>query len=76
MANLILLLSRLDLRPVDRAIAELAVGLGAQHRLRAADSIHLATAVAAGADRFITNNTNDFSDAIDEIDIVTPADLS
>jgi len=53
----------------------LATALGARHRLRVADAVHLATAVAAGADRFITNNTRDFSKAITEIDIVTPEDL-
>src|SRR5258708_3389330 len=40
------LLTRLDLRPVDRAIAELAIVLGARYGLRAADATHLATAVS------------------------------
>ena len=53
-------------------IAEVATALGARHRLRAADAVHLATAVVAGADRFITNNTRDFPKAITEIDIVYP----
>ncbi|MGB3412470.1 MAG: PIN domain-containing protein [Microthrixaceae bacterium] len=69
------LLGRLDLLPVDLAIAELATALGARHRLRAVDAVHLATAVAAGADRFITNNSHDFSGVVTEIDIVTPAEL-
>lgn len=68
-------LARLDLLPVDMEIAELATALGARHRLRVADAVHLATAVVAGADRFITNNTRDFPKAITEIDIVTPEDL-
>lgn len=66
------LLSRLDLHPVSRAIANLAVDLGATHGLRAPDAIHLATAVLAGADRFITNNRRDFPTTIEEIDIVYP----
>jgi predicted nucleic acid-binding protein len=68
-------LSRLDLRPVDRATAELATVLGARYNLRAADAIHLATAVAMGAHRFITNNSRDFGAPIKEIDVTFPADL-
>ncbi len=74
-AALAALLGRLDLLAVDMEIAELATTLGARHRLRAADAVHLATAVAVGADRFITNNSRDFSAAITEIEIVTPAEL-
>jgi predicted nucleic acid-binding protein len=69
------LLGRLDLRPVDAALAELAAALGSVHHLRAADAVHLATAVAAGADRFITNNSSDFTKAITEIDVVHPDEL-
>lgn len=70
------LLSRLDLRPADTATAELATALGASYGLRAADAVHLATAVGAGADRFITNNVSDFPKTITEIDITYPMDLS
>lgn len=63
-------LARLDLLPVDAAVARLAVVLAAQYRLRAADAVHLATAVVAGADRFITNNRKDFATTITEIDVV------
>jgi predicted nucleic acid-binding protein len=69
------LLARLDLRPVDLATAELAVALAACYRLRAADAVHLATAVAVGADRFITNNRRDFPVTISEIRITYPSDL-
>ena len=69
------LLARLELRPADRATAELAAVLGASYRLRAAAAVHLATAVAAGADRFITNNRSDFVPTITEIDITYPSDL-
>ncbi|MFN0088727.1 MAG: type II toxin-antitoxin system VapC family toxin [Acidimicrobiales bacterium] len=69
------LLARLELRPVDRATADLAVALGAQHRLHAADAVHLATAMVAGADRFITNNRKDFTRAITGIEVVYPQDL-
>jgi predicted nucleic acid-binding protein len=73
---LAVLLGRLDLRPVDEALAELAAVLGAAHGLRAADAVHLATAVAAGADRFITNNSSDFPKSIDEVDVTYPHDLT
>jgi hypothetical protein len=46
-------------RPM-RQSPELAATLGAAHGLRATDAVHLATAVSAGADRFITNNSSDF----------------
>jgi predicted nucleic acid-binding protein len=70
------LLSRLDLRPIDEATAQLATVLGASYGLRAADGVHLATAVIAGADRFITNNSRDFLQTIVEIDVTYPADLA
>jgi predicted nucleic acid-binding protein len=63
------ILARLDLRPVDQATAELAVALGASYRLKAADAVHLATAVGGAADRFVTNNRRDFTKAIAEIDV-------
>ena len=69
------LLSRLDLRPLDRATAELSVALASTYRLRAADAVHLATAVGAGADRFITNNRRDFPADLAEIAVTYPADL-
>lgn len=72
---LAVLLARLDLRPADEAIAELAASLGAAHGLRAADAVHLATAVTVGADRFITNNSSDFSKTIVEIEVTYPGDL-
>jgi predicted nucleic acid-binding protein len=68
-------LARLDLRPVDRATAQLATVLGARYNLRAADAIHLATAVNMGARRFITNNKRDFGTSIKDIDVTFPADL-
>jgi predicted nucleic acid-binding protein len=70
------LLARLDLRPVDLATAELATSLAARYKLKAADAVHLATAVAVGANRFITNNQRDFPREITEVDITYPADLA
>jgi predicted nucleic acid-binding protein len=70
------LLAHLDLRPVDLATAELATSLSARYKLKAADATHLATAVAVGADRFITNNQRDFPKTITEVDITYPADLA
>ena len=75
LAELQQLLGRLDLRAVDAATADLAVLFGVAYRLRAADAVHLATAVGAGADRFITNNAKDFPKSITEIDITYPTDL-
>jgi predicted nucleic acid-binding protein len=69
------LLARLDLRPVDRATADLATALAVKYSLRAADATHLATAVAVGADRFLTNNKRDFPPAIAEVRVTYPADL-
>jgi predicted nucleic acid-binding protein len=69
------LLGRLDLLPVDAATAELATALGASYGLRTADAVHLATAVGVGADRFLTNNKDDFPRTITEIDVTYPEDL-
>ncbi len=69
-------LARLDLRPVDRATADLAVVVGARYGLRAADALHLATAIIVGADRFITNNRRDFDRSeIGEVAITYPDQL-
>jgi hypothetical protein len=69
------LLARLDLRPLDRVTAELATALCRSYRLRAADATHLATAIAVGADRFITNNRRDFPSTITEIQVTYPEEL-
>ena len=76
LTELAALLGRLDLRPLDEATAELATALGASYQLRPADAVHLATAVNAGADRFITNNSKDFPKTITEVDVTYPADLA
>ncbi|WP_232547041.1 type II toxin-antitoxin system VapC family toxin [Propioniciclava soli] len=68
-------LGRLTLLPCTEVVGELASVLGAKYKLKAADAIHLATAVNAGAERFITNNARDFGTSIAEIDIVRPAAL-
>ena len=69
------LLSRIDLRPCDPPTARLALVLAAKYGLRTADATHLATAVAGGAEWFITNNRKDFSKDITEIDVVYPDEL-
>lgn len=69
------LLSLIELLPCDRATADLATQLGATYSLRTTDAVHLATAVIGGADRFITNNSRDFTSDIAEIEITYPADL-
>lgn len=74
--SLATVLGRLELLPVDLATATLASALGATYGLRAADAVHLATAVNAGAARFITNNRKDFPVTITEIQITYPDDLA
>jgi predicted nucleic acid-binding protein len=74
-ATLADILSRLELRPLDDATAALAVALCSSYGIRAADAVHLATAVQFGADRFITNNQRDFQRSITEISVTYPADL-
>lgn len=73
--SLLSLLSRVELHPLDEPTARLSLALAISYGLRAADAAHLATAVAAGADRFLTNNRKDFPSTIAEIDIVYPEDL-
>ena len=68
-------LGRLDLRPVDRATAELATVLGGLYGLRAADAIHLATAVVAGADRFLTDKPSGVPKTVTELRVVYPQEL-
>ncbi len=74
-AVLVGLLSRLALQPLDEPTARLALALAVSYGLRAADAVHLATAVAAGADRFLTGNRKDFPPTITEIDVVYPDEL-
>jgi predicted nucleic acid-binding protein len=74
-AALVSLLSRLVLQPLDESTARLALALAVSYGLRAADAVHLATAVAAGADRFLTNNRKDFPPTITEIDVLYPDEL-
>lgn len=69
------LLDRLDLRVVDRRIVEASAVLRGKYRLKTVDAVHLATALDAGADRFITNNSRDFPKTITEIDVTYPTDL-
>ena len=69
------LLGTLSLLPCTETVGELAAVLAAQYGLRPMDAVHLATAVDAGADRFITNNSRDFDSRIVEIDVVRPGQL-
>ena len=69
---LIKLLNHFELKVVDQEIADSATTLGAKYGLRAADAIHLATAVVWGADRFHTNNRKDFGPHITEVEVVWP----
>lgn len=69
------LLGTLSLLPCTETVGELTAVLAAQYGLRPMDAVHLATAVDAGADRFITNNSRDFDSRIVEIDVVRPGQL-
>lgn len=69
------LLSRLDLVPLDEATARVSLGFAVKYGLNAPDATHLATAVLAGADCFLTNNRKDFPKTIVEIEVVYPEDL-
>ncbi len=72
---LIAVVSRLRLLPVTEPTGRLALLLAVKYRLRAADAVHLATAVEAGAQRFVTNNRKDFPQSIAEIDVEYPEGL-
>lgn len=70
-------LAHLELLPFDGKTAELSASLGAVYGLSAMDAAHLATAVNAGADSFITNNRKHFDrDRITELEIVYPDQLA
>ena len=70
-------LQRLTLLAVDRAVGALAAQLGAAYGPRAADAVHLATAVHAGAERFLTNNRKDFEKAkVLELEVIYPDELA
>lgn len=73
LGRLTTLLGRLELHSVDYETGLLSVQLAANYRLKAADAVHLATAIHHGADRFLTNNRRDFKpNQISEIDVVHP----
>ena len=66
-------IARIELVAADERVCTLAAAIGATYGLRAADAVHLATAIGVGADAFLTNNRKDFKpDAIEEIRIVYP----
>lgn len=67
------LLARMTLLPVDAPVARLGAVLRATYGLKTPDALHLATAIASGASRFVTNNRRDFGARITEIDIVVPS---
>jgi predicted nucleic acid-binding protein len=68
-------LSRLVLVPVTESTSWIAMRLRARYALKTVDAVHLASALEAGADRFITNNRQDFGKDITEIDVTYPEDL-
>ena len=70
--SLTVVLSTIQLKPVDLEIADAATFFAAKYGLKAADATHLATAVIWGAERFYTNNSKVFGSHITEIEIVHP----
>ncbi len=61
---------------MDKPIASLAAQLAASYKLKAANSVHLVTAVHVDTDRFITNNRRDFDNQhIIEITVQYPEGL-
>ena len=70
-------LNRLLMLDITLEIALLGTQLAAAYRLRAADALHLATAIHAGADAFVTNNRKDFNpEAVLELRVLFPPDLA
>ena len=71
------LLQRLTLVAADRAVGALAAQLGAAYELKAADAVYMATAVHAGAERFLTNNRKDFGKGkVLELEVIYPDELT
>lgn len=68
-------LARLELIAPDEAVCRLAVSLGAAYGLKMPDAVHLATAVQAGADVFVTNNRKDFGEKVLELRVAYPEAL-
>lgn len=73
---LLSLLGHLELRPFDEPTARLSLALAMSYGLRAADAVHLATAVASGAEQFLTNNRKDFPKTIEEVEVIYPSELA
>lgn len=71
-ADLLEILSRFELKEVTLEVATASTTLAAKYNLKAADAIHLATAVVWGAERFHTNNRKDFGPHITEVKVVWP----
>lgn len=71
-----LLLGYLNLLDLNAHLAFRAVQLGARYGLKSVDAVHLATAIEARADRFLTNNRRDFKPrVVTELNVVFPEDL-
>jgi predicted nucleic acid-binding protein len=71
---LALLLGALTLVELTQEIADLSAVVAARYRLRAADAVHLATAIWVGAGHFVTNNRRDFAGLdVSELDVILPS---
>ena len=69
-------LDRLDLIDVSEEIALVAGLMSVAYRLKAPDALHLACAVHAGADAFVTNNREDFRQAeVLELQVLYPEEV-
>lgn len=61
----------LVLLPVDLRTARMAAVLRGTYGLKTPDSVHLSTAINAGAQRFVTGNRRDFA-KVREIEVLHP----
>lgn len=61
----------LDVLPIDTAAAEIASAVRAAHDLRTPDALHLAAALHAGADAFVTEDRRHFPGSLGGMPILS-----
>ena len=62
--------ARLIWQPISRNVFELATELRARHRIKTPDALHLAAAMTAGCERFLTNDARLRTAAGGKLDVV------
>ena len=70
------LLAVVQLVPVSESVARLAADLRGRYGLRTPDAVHLASALEAGAQAFVTSDAADFLRASGEIRVIVPDRLT